>query len=120
MIGCVSEKLDEKAAQNRVEKLMQDISDNKYDGFGKHFTNAFNNNEPVETKIEKYQQLKRVLGKLNSMEVLNSASETNFGEQAKVILQYRIIYENATTVEDFVVVIDDGEYKIASHHIKNE
>ncbi|MGI8893808.1 MAG: hypothetical protein ACR2GN_10170 [Bacteroidia bacterium] len=118
--ACESEKLDENAAQQRVEKLMKDISNNKFDGIGKHFTDQFNQNEPVDKKIEKYQQLKRVLGNLTSMEVISSSPEANFGEQSKVLLQYRISYENATTLEDFTVVKDEGEYRIASHHIKNE
>jgi hypothetical protein len=118
--ACEPEKPDENAAQQRIQMLMEDISDNNYEGIGKHFTSAFNQNEPVEKKIEKYQQLKRVLGQLQSMEVVSSASEAKFGEKTKVLLQYRIKYDNATTLEDFTVVKDEGEYKIASHHIKNE
>ena len=118
--ACTTEKLNEEEAQARVEKLLKDLSENNYNHIGTHFTAEFNKNEPVEKKIEKYQQLKSVLGDLNSVELVSSTSEANFGEQARVQLQYRIHYANATTLEDFTVVKDEGEYRIASHHIKNE
>ena len=118
--SCRTEKLDERLAQSRVEALLKDISNNRYHGIEKHFTLQFNRSEPVDQKIEKYQQLKRVLGPLQSMEIMSSVSEANFGEEAKVSLQYRITYSNATTIENFEVVKDEGEYKIASHHIKTD
>jgi len=120
LYSCETEKLDERLAQDRIEALLKDISNNKYQGIEKHFTLQFNGSEPVDQKIEKYQQLKRVLGPLQSMELLSSASEASFGEEARVLLQYRITYRNATTLENFEVVKDEGEYRISSHHIKNE
>lgn len=118
--SCETEKLDERIAQNRVEALFEDISKNNHRAMEKHFTLDFNKSEPVEQKIEKYQQLKRVLGPFRSMELISSVSEANFGEDAKVFLEYRITYRNATTIENFEILKDEGEYRIARHHIKNE
>jgi hypothetical protein len=112
--------LDESKAKAVVENLLQEIDNSNYKSLKDYYTTSFYEGEPSKLRNKKYLQLKEALGGLMTYEVLEVENISNFGEPAQILLTYRIQRTRVSSIEKFVVIKEDGAYKVSSHGITNE
>lgn len=120
LIGCDTEQLDQTKAEETVESLIQNISQEEYDKVSDFYTDSFNSGEPLEVRTEKFKALRNAMGALKSQELIEKEHQADFAEQAKLILTYKVKYARVTAIEKFTVVKEDGSYKVSRHDIKTE
>jgi uncharacterized protein VirK/YbjX len=114
-----SEELDPKIAQVVVEDLLMQLDNENYDALSEYYTESFNRGESSETRTEKFQKLRNIMGGITEMEIKESANINEFGEQAQVHLVYNVKRAKVSSIETFTVVKEDGRYKVSSHLITN-
>jgi hypothetical protein len=116
LVAC-SGKLDESKAKAVVEDLIQKVDKGDYEGARKLYSEDFASSETSEVRADKFKQLKEVFGEVQSME-MTEAVENAEGDQAAMTLTYKIKHSKRTSVEKFVVVLEEGEYKIARQAVE--
>ncbi|MBL0342210.1 MAG: hypothetical protein IPP71_15650 [Bacteroidetes bacterium] len=120
IVSCAAKPMDVNEAKRVVEELIVKIDQEDFAAVEQLYSTEFNASEPMETKKEKLLQLKRALGKLKNMEFISSENVAEFGQPAKVILEYKVFHSKITSIETFSVVENEGGYKIGSHLVKSE
>ncbi len=118
--SCSSEKLEISEAKKTVENLIVEIDKENYQKIEDFYTANFNASEPLNTRIEKLKKLKKAKGNISSIFIIDSISEANFGEEAKVILTYKIKNTKLNLLEKFTVVKEEGKYKVAEHSVNSD
>lgn len=118
--SCDSEKLDQTKAVNTVEALIQNLNEQEYDKTSDFYTDSFNSGEPLEVRTEKFKALRNAMGAIQSKELVETEHESNFAEQAKLNLTYKIKYARVTAIEKFTIVKEANAYKIARHDIRTD
>lgn len=118
--ACQSDKLNDEQAKTVVEKLINHIAEAKYEEANSLYSTDFQNAEPLEARKLKFDQLNSSLGKLISMEATEVKNEQPTGEESRVTLTYSVKHEKINTRESFVVIKDEGEYRVAAHNVVSE
>src|SRR5471030_2697859 len=106
-IGCVN-KVKPDEAKALVEKLLNDVKSENYKDIDSYYTNSFNDSEPKDKKIEKYNKLKSVMGALQSFSLIDSKENMGQDNVASVTLRYDLNYANVKGEGTFTVINDDG------------
>jgi len=121
IIRCSVAKLDMNAAKETVENCLKAIDKGDYAAVkSTYYSTEFVQSESEEKLAEKFNKLKEVTGKMQSYELKESKVESEAGEEECIKLVYDVKYERVTTHEDFVIIIEGGKHKIASHLVSNQ
>ena len=121
IIGCSVTKLDMNAAKETAENCLKAIDKGDYAAVkNTYYSTEFVQSESEEKLTEKFNKLKEVTGKMQSYELKESKEESEAGEEACIKLVYDVKYERVTTHEDFVIIVEGGKHKIASHLVSNQ
>ncbi len=115
--ACTPVKMDINKAKSVVENLIRDIDQEKYSELSKYYTYDFIQAETIEQRTEKFKQLKQAKGDLIEFVLTDSLNEAKLAEALKIILTYKIKYSKITTKETFVIVQDEGDYRVANHSV---
>ncbi len=115
--ACTPVKMDINKAKSVAENLIKDIDQEKYSEVSKYYTYDFNQAEPVEQRTGKLKQLKQAKGDLVEYNLIDSLNEAKVAETARITLTYKIKYSKITTKETFVIVQDEGGYRVANHSV---
>jgi hypothetical protein len=118
--SCETGRMETPKAMQAVESLVREIDRENYSAAASYYTFDFNQSEPEEVRVKKFSKLKAVMGAVKSMTVTDSLNEATMGEEARVVLTYKISRERVNSVETFIVKRDEGGYRIASHSIRSE
>ncbi len=113
-------KVDEQKAKELTSSLLNDVKNEKYDDLNKYYSNSFNESEPTEKKVAKFQRLKDSFGPVESYELLSSKQEFNNDQGLnQVVIKYKVKRARVTTEETFLVINDEGKERIIFHNIEN-
>ena len=119
--SCSTDKLDVAKAKESAENCLKAIDKGDYTAVtSEYYSSELASAESVAELSDKFKKLKEVTGEMQSFELKESDSQAVMGEESKVLLTYSVKHARVTTVEKFIVVLESGKYKIASHDIKNE
>ncbi|MEO8148448.1 MAG: hypothetical protein ABI723_12460 [Bacteroidia bacterium] len=116
--SCTKEKLDLTKAKTVVENLVNTTNKEDYKNISQYYTDALNEGEPENVRIEKLQKLKLMLGNVESVTMV-STSDTLYNDQVALFLIYKIKHKKATSTQQFTVIKEKGEYKIARQDIES-
>jgi|688.fasta_scaffold609029_2 hypothetical protein len=119
-IACESDKLNDEIAKTVVESLINNIANAKYEEANNLYSTDFQKAESLEARKVKFEVLNASLGKLISMEVADIKNEQPTGEESRVTLTYSVKHERKNSRESFIVIKDEGEYRVAAHNIVSE
>jgi hypothetical protein len=119
-LACESDKLNDEMAKTVVESLINNIANAKYEEANNLYSTDFQKAESLEARKVKFEVLNASLGKLISMEVADIKNEQPTGEESRVTLTYSVKHERKNSRESFIVIKDEGEYRVAAHNIVSE
>ena len=121
IMSCSVAKLDMNTAKETAENCLKAIDKGDYAAVkNTYYSTEFIQGESEAKLAEKFDKLKEVTGKMQSYELKESKEESEAGEEACIKLVYDVKYERVTTHEDFVIIIEGGKHKIASHLVSNQ
>jgi hypothetical protein len=115
MFACNINKPEPKKAQALAQQILDDIKSDNYTNLEKYYTAALNEGESLEKKIEKFNKLKAALGNLQSY-TLTSTAENSESDQPTITLKYKLKCTKINAEQTFIIVVDEGEYKIAAQN----
>lgn len=118
--ACTPLPLNKEEAIKLTDSFMNDLQKENYQNADSYFSSSFNNSEPLDEKIKKYNKLREVMGVMESFELLSAAEEY---DKERGVNQIKIIYKakcaRVTAMETFLVVKDEGDLKIVFQNIEN-
>lgn len=120
MISCAAPPLDEAKSRKLVEQHLQEASNQNYDAVLELYDPSFLASEPAAAKIEKLQKLHQVLGPVEKFEFVKSTDIKEMGVPRQLKLEYTVTHVHANTKEYFVVVEEEGGYKIAGYSVEEK
>ncbi len=121
LASCSMEKPSTEKAKIAVENCLTAIDKGDVKTVrSEYYTTEFVQAETEEQLAEKFKKLQEVTGPMQSFEMTQNAVQEETGEEASVLLTYKVKHARVTTKEEFVVVIEGGKHKIGSHLITNE
>src|SRR5579872_199677 len=116
LVSCKGEKPEIDKAKTAVEACLKAIDKGEYAKVKtEYYSTEFGSGETEEELSGKFKKLKEVTGDMQSFEVKESSLNEEPGEDAKIILVYAVKHARVTTLEKFVVIIEEGKYKITLH-----
>jgi hypothetical protein len=119
LAGCAT-KVDPSKAQKLAESFLEDVKNENYNSINQYYTSSFNESEPLEKKIEKFQRLKNVMGAIQSYELISSKENYDSDKGLNELeLKYKVKCEKLTVDETFLIINDEGEEKIIFQNIEN-
>jgi hypothetical protein len=110
--------IDENTAKTKVSELLELLKNHEYEKTNEYYTASLNESESVEARTKKFEQIESASGKIVSYECTKSSKQEADG-QSVVLLTYKVKCSNLTLTETFTVMMDEGEYKIASQIVTN-
>lgn len=119
ILGCSEGKLDMPAAKEKVQSYISDVDKGNYEKISDYYTKDFTESEPLDKRIAKFKELKGIMGNVNQRLLIDSLIDTLSLENPSISLTYRLTHDQFSTVEEFVVVKESGDYKISKHRIKS-
>ena len=118
LFGCGFGKVDPEKAKAVAEKYLADQKNETYDNIDDYFTPSFNDSEPLASKIEKLNQIKDVLGPIESFELSDTkVTERGLDDPSTVQLTYMVKYAKGTARQIFIIMNEEGKHKITNQNI---
>ena len=111
--SCTGQDLDMKEAKNTAEKAIILIGDKNFDELATLYSEDFSNSEPKEERNNKFIQIIDATGATESFELTDSVSESNMGEESRIILTYKVKHTKLTMLEKYKIGKENGKYVIA-------
>jgi hypothetical protein len=112
--------VDQPKAKQLVENLLNDLKNENFAALDKYYISTFNESEPAEKKIEKYNRLKEVAGSIVSFEFVTAEEKYDNDTNIKFLeLVYHVKCSRLTLKETFRVMNDEGDLKIFYQNIEN-
>ena len=112
--------VDKEKAQKLTQSYLEDVKNENYNGINQYYTSSFNESEPLEKKIEKFNRLKNVMGAIQSYELVSTKENKDADKGINELeLKYKVKCEKLTVEETFLVVNDEGKEKIMFQNIEN-
>lgn len=118
--SCAPTPIKKEEALKLTDSFMRDLQTENYQNADSYFSSSFNNNEPLEKKIEKYKRLRQVMGAIESYELIDAIEEYDKERgvnQLKVV--YKVKCQRVIAKETFLVVKDEGDLEIVFQNIEN-
>jgi hypothetical protein len=120
LITSCSLKVDEPKAKQLIENLLNDLKIENFSELDKYYISSFNESEPADKKIEKYNHLKEVIGPIESYQFVSATEKYDDYSNIKFLeLLYSVKGKKLTVKETFRVMNDAGDLKITYQNIEN-
>jgi hypothetical protein len=121
MLGCGLADVSKDKAQHLAESLLNDIKSENYNNLDNYYTASFNESEPQQIKVEKYNKLLKAMGKIQSYELIEAKENKDSDNGGpSIALKYKVKCERLTVVETFIIINDEGHHKISFQNIENQ
>lgn len=118
--ACSTDKLDTEKGKAAVETLIRKIDKEQYKGLSDLYSDDFNAGESLEVRSEKFKKLKQAMGEVQSLDLTEAKNEAVPGDECRLTLTYKIKRSRISSVETFVVILEDGKYKVFDHSIRSD
>jgi len=120
MLASCALNVDKEKAQKLTQSYLEDVKNGNYNSINQYYTSSFNESEPLEKKIEKFNRLKEVMGAIQSYELISTKENKDADKGINELeLKYKVKCEKLTVEETFLVVNDEGKEKIMFQNIEN-
>ncbi|HKR03893.1 MAG TPA: hypothetical protein VJY62_04590 [Bacteroidia bacterium] len=120
LITSCSLTVDEPKAKQLIENLLNDLKSENFSELDKYYISSFNESEPVDKKIEKYNRLKEVIGPIESYQFVSATEKYDDYSNIKFLeLLYSVKGKKLTVKETFRLMNDAGDLKITYQNIEN-
>ena len=120
LLSCGLAAVNKEKATDLAEKEMNDLKNENYVNLDNYFTDASNESEPLEKKIEKFKKLKEMLGGIESYALISATTDDNADNGGpKMELKYRLKCEKATVIHTLIIINDEGTHKITFENFEN-
>lgn len=118
--SCAS-KVEVEKGKKLTSDYLNDLKTENYTDINKYYTSSFNESEPAERKIEKFNKLKEVTGAIQSYELLSTKENYDSVKGVNELeVKYRVKCARLTVIYTFLVIKDEGDEKIIFQNIENE
>jgi hypothetical protein len=112
--------VDKEKAKKLTDSYLEDVKNENYNSINQYYTSSFNESEPLEKKIEKFNRLKNVMGAVQSYELISMKENKDADKGINELeLKYKVKCEKLTVEETFLVINDEGKEKIIFQNIEN-
>ena len=119
-IASCSLTVDEQKAKLLIENLLNDLKNENFSALDNYYIPSFNESEPVDKKIEKYNGLKEITGPIQSYQFVSATEKYDDYTNIKFLeLVYNVKGKKLTVKETFRVMNDAGDLKITYQNIEN-
>jgi len=119
--SCSSDKLDLAKAKETAEKCLTAIDKEDYPTvINEYYASELGSTQTPEELTAKFKKLKEVTGAMQSFELKSSDNSVEAMKESTATLVYVVKHDRVTTNEKFVIILENGKYKISLHDIKNE
>lgn len=119
--GCSSFKHpDINESKKVVEALIQKENSGDYSNMSQYYTDDFNQTESEQMRVDRFRSLHEALGDFVSDECVKSNDSTDLNDFPSVFLQYKVKHSKLTSVENFMVIREEGNLKVEQHNIVQE
>lgn len=119
-VSCESPPLDEVKAKVVAEQHIQAFTTQDYDAILEMYAPSFLESESAGIKVEKLQKLFQVLGPVEGYDFVKATDVKEMGLPRQLKLDYAVRHVNATTIETFQIVEEEGGYKIAGYSVEEK
>jgi hypothetical protein len=119
LFSCAQVSIDENKAKARVSELITLIQNHQFDKTKEYYSDSFNESEPLDARIKKFEQIETASGPIVSFELID-CSKKQADERTLVALSYKVTCKNTVLIESFAVGLEEGSYKILKHDITNK
>jgi|SRR5581483_6661600 len=103
-----------------AEALIQKENSGDYSKMSQYYTDDFNKAESPEVRAGKFGTLHDALGDYQSAECIKAVDSTDLNDFPSVYLQYKVKHSKLTSVENFMVIREEGNLKVELHNIMQE
>lgn len=117
---CGCGNLNHDKAKAIAEALIQKENSQDIEGTSQYYTYDFNNAQPVEVRKDQLKQLHDAFGDLTGTELKSIKDTTDPNDLKCVDLIYRVKHARLNSIEEFVIINDEGDYKVELHSINKE
>jgi hypothetical protein len=118
--SCAS-KVDVEKGKKLTSDYLTDLKNENYNDVNNYYTASFNESEPLEKKMEKFNKLKEVTGPIQSFELISTKENYDSVKGTNELeLKYRVKCARLIVIETFLVIKDEGDEKIIFQNIENE
>jgi hypothetical protein len=112
--------VDQPKAKQLIEGLLNDLKAENFSNLDNYYVSSFNESEPADKKIEKYNRLKEVIGSIASYEFVSATEKYDNDSNIKFLeLLYNVKGSKLSVKESFRVMNDAGNLKITYQNIEN-
>lgn len=118
IISCNREKIDLAKAKTVIENLVSTTDKGDYKNISQYYTDGLNEGEPEAVRTEKLEKLKQMLGGVETITFVSS-NDTTYNDLPALFLVYKIKHHKATSIQQFIMIKEKGEYKIARQDIES-
>lgn len=116
--SCTREKLDPTKAKTVVENLISTTDKEDYKNISQYYTDALNEGEPENVRTEKLEKLKQMMGAIENVTMVAS-NDTLYNDQPALFFIYKIKHNKVTSTQQFTVIKEKSDYKIARQDIES-
>ncbi len=118
--GCGITKVDHAKGKQLCENFLDDLKNENYEGMDKYFTPSFNENEPLENKISKFQKIRDAAGQIQSFELLSEDQKyDDVSAYHQLKLEYKVNCSRIPLKFTFIVVNHEGKTRMIFQNIEN-
>lgn len=108
------------SAHKCVDGYMDALKRNDFEAADKFYSDSYGLSDEKEGRVEKMKKLDEVLGEVISYELKDSLVQADPGEPGKIILTYEVKHKRVITTEKYVVINDEGNYRIVGQSVENK
>ncbi|MEP7265110.1 MAG: hypothetical protein ABI772_11460 [Bacteroidota bacterium] len=107
-------------AQFCVNGYLDALRKDDFEAADKFYSDSYGLSDEKEGRVEKMKKLQGVLGSVLTYQLKDSLIQADPGEPGKVILTYEVKHRRVTTMEKYVVMNDEGNYRIVGQSVENK
>ena len=117
-MSCNSEKLNSKEATSLIESFLAATDKKDFKDISNFYSEAMKSGEPENARIEKLLALRQLLGETKQVD-LESSTDTVYNNNPALYLVYKIKHAKVTSTQEYMVVKEEGKYKIAQQNVES-
>jgi len=115
LASCTSDKLQIAEAKKCASDYLDAIKQKDFTKASGFYTSE--TNEHPESKLDEMKKLDEVFGAIKTIELIDSTEVS--GEESNIQLTYKIMHEKLESKEKFLIVKEEGNYKIMEHQVRS-
>jgi hypothetical protein len=117
--SCKQSEFDQNKGREICDKAIKLINDRNYSELANLYDDDFKSSETPEVRTEKFDKILNVIGKMK-VDSLISTKNNSDEDSDRMIFTYKVVAENLTVNEEFLISKESGDYRIAKIDIEQQ